>query len=90
MKRALRLILYFTRVLPNKFLSLNRDSDVFNRILGLNKYSKTKRGNRIAIQAHNFEEGFMWTDKDITNNEKLFDDIYDVFYEDKYLDKIFG
>jgi len=71
-------------------MSVNRDTDIFNKILGLEKYSKSKRGNRIAIQAYDFEEDFMWTEKDIKTNEKLFDDIYDVFYEDKYLEKIFA
>jgi len=90
MKGALRLLLYFTSVLPNKFMSVNRDSDVFNKILGTEKYSKTKRGKRIAIEAFDFEEGFMWTEKDIEMNEKLFEDVYDVFYEERYIDKIFG
>jgi len=90
MKRALRLLLYFTSVLPNKFMSVNRDTDIFNKILGTGKYAETKRGKRIAIEAFDFEEGFMWTEKDIDVNEKLFDDVFDVFYEDRYIDKIFG
>ena len=36
MERALGLLLYFSAILPNKFLSVNKNDPIFYEILGFN------------------------------------------------------
>ena len=48
MTKALRLILYFSSILPNKFLSEKKDDEIFFEILGFSSKSyKDKRRNKV-------------------------------------------
>lgn len=60
LRRAVRFILYFSSILPLKFLSDKQDQDVFNKILSLGKYSQTRRGNRNSVLVHELNKQALW------------------------------
>lgn len=52
LRKAIRFILYFSSVMPLKFLSVNQDEDVFNKILSQGKYGQSRKGKRMAVAVH--------------------------------------
>lgn len=90
LRAAVRFILYFSSILPLKFLSVHQDQDVFNRILSLGKYSQRRKGTRISIPTYDFDSSYLWSDQKIKQTEKMFDDVFELFYEEKFLQVIFA
>lgn len=89
LKKAVRFILYFSSVVPLKFLSVNEEEDVFNRILSLGKYSQSRRRKRTSVPVHEFDSSYLWGEQQIKQTEKLFDDVFEIFMEEKFLQVIY-
>lgn len=75
--------------MPLKFLSVKQDEDVFKRILSLGKHGQTRKGNRNAVPVHSLDKQFLWSKKQIKSTEKLFDDVFEIFFSEKFLDVVY-
>lgn len=49
--------------MPLKFLSVNQDDDVYNRILNKGKYSQTHRSNRNSVLINDNDKKNLMTEK---------------------------
>jgi len=89
LRKAMRYLLYFSSVLPLKFLSRNQDEDVFDRILSQGKFANTRKSMRNSILVHDIDKKFLWTKEQIGQTEKLFDDVFELFMEEKFLEAVY-
>ena len=95
--RALKLMVYITSILPQKFMSTHEGQENYYRILNPNSTFVVKRneGKKIkkilnAREEDMPQEGFLWTPEQIEGKEMLFEFVFEKFFEDQYLGKIFS
>lgn len=81
LKRAVRLIIYFSTILPNKFLSFHRNDPVFEKML--------RNDKKILIEDYKSHED-IFSDSYIELSEKYFDEAFNNIYNQQFLDVIFG
>lgn len=93
MTRALRLIVYFTSILPDKFLSLHFDHPVYDDIMRIETTKlRGYRKKKIAIENFDptiFKEESFWLTNDTGDFDHLFDDIFNKILADNYLQSVF-
>lgn len=93
MQKAIKIILYCSSILPNKFLSLKRDQNVFKKIMCHDpksiKMKRFKNIQRLYAQNTEIEHGYIWSEKDIQNKEDIFEDVFNQFFSDKVKSKLF-
>lgn len=79
-KRLVRLLLYFSTILPNKFLSAHRNDPVFEAILCQNDI----KINDYKQYEHIFTQSF------VDESEQHFDQVFDTILNEHFLDVAFG
>lgn len=100
MTRALKLMLYISGILPNKFLSAHCDEAAYKKILNP-KYLKAlsprsdrsssndSRGGDSVKSDSSQPSSQVWTDEQIIMSEQFFEIAFCRFFEEKYMDKVF-
>jgi hypothetical protein len=89
LRKAMRCLLYFSSILPLKFLTQNQDEEVFDRILSSGKFANTRKSMRNSILVHDIDKKNLWTEEHITQTDKLFDDVFELFMEEKFYDSVY-
>lgn len=65
LRKAIRLIVYFSSILPLKFLSENQDKEVFDKMLSLGKYSHTRKAKRSSVLVYEVDKSNLWSQSQI-------------------------
>lgn len=68
-----------------KFLSKKQDEEVFKRILTQSKNGKARKGNQSARLVNEVDKQLLWNESQLKQNENLFDDVFELFLEEKFL-----
>ena len=92
--KAIKILLYCSSILPNKFLSIKREHNVFKKILcydPMNKTGKQRARNayRLYSQSSLIDNSNIWTDKDIQNQEEVFEDVFNQFFSLRIRNRLF-
>lgn len=92
--RALKLMVYITSILPQKYMSIHQDQEIYYRILNPNSTFVIRRNESKKIlnvrQEDMPQEGFLWTPEQIEGKEMLFEFVFEKFFEGQYLGKIYS
>jgi len=88
-------MVYITSILPHKYMSTHQGQETYHRILNPNSTFVIKRNESKKIlntlKPEDLpQEGFLWTPEQIESKEMLFEFVFEKFFEDQYLGKIFS
>ena len=90
LKKSIRLIIYFSEILPKKFLNTHfGDSNLRMRIVSTSNLNSPKEGIDSANNIQN-DLGLTWREPYIVHMDENFEDIMETLYESRFIDRIFA
>ena len=93
LKKSIRLIIYFSEILPKKFLNINKgDKDLRMKIVRTSRLKP--KGSDEEIQSNETESmigglGLTWREPYIVYMDENFPNVIEGLYEAKFIDRIF-
>jgi len=74
--RTLKLMLYITSILPNKFMSMHYNEDVYHKVMNPDRkrFLSQKLKNRNKVEDYS---DFLWSEEEIDYTENRFDVVFE-------------
>lgn len=93
LQKTVKLLLYCSSILPQKFLSLKKKDEVFRKIVyhdpSKPRRKRTSNIRRSFASDSGVDHGYIWSEKEIQNKEHIFEDVFNQFFVERFQKKVF-